>query len=246
MDHSAGAGPSGTRRRCLRAAARGEAAGLLQRLARVLPQLRRSGWPGAADASAAPEPAPDHRSRGGDALAALAREGRRADRVVAGERPALEEDRLGDRAQPPGRQPPLAIRHRADHLATQWTRAARATIAALRGRERRPAVKENRLVIEFSGRHRTGFTDSRPRATNGIYSGEARAAHTAAAGFRGPPRGQPGSRSPSHCFPVPFRAETYAGGRGAKYRQRQGRFFGKPPESGVHPRRPESLLNSNT
>jgi hypothetical protein len=68
-------------------------------------------------------------------------------------RQAVEEDLLGGRAEPPGRQPPLAVRHRADHLAAQRTGAILEALAALRGRERRPAVKENRHVSEFSGRH---------------------------------------------------------------------------------------------
>ncbi len=42
---------------------------------------------------------------------------------------------------------------------------------------------------------------------------------------------RPGSGPPSLCFSVPFRVETYAGGRSATHRQRQGRFFGKPPRS---------------
>jgi hypothetical protein len=46
-------------------------------------------------------------------------------------------------------------------------------VEALRGRERRPAVKENRPVREFSERHRKGFTDPGPRPTNGVSSHEA-------------------------------------------------------------------------
>lgn len=61
----------------------------------------------------------------------------------------------------------------------------------------------------------------------------------------GPASGvQLGSRQPNCCFPVPFRAETYAGGLGAGFRQRQGRFFGKPPGIRIHENPAQTPINT--
>jgi len=47
-------------------------------------------------------------------------------------------------------------------------------------------------------------------------------------GPRNPDRGPPGIQGSPWEFLVPSRVLTYTGGRSAQYRQRQGRFFGKP------------------
>ena len=86
---------------------------------------------------------------------------------------AVEEDHLGDRAEPPGRQPPLAVRRRADHLAAQRAGAILAALAAVRDRQRRYPVKENHPVTEFSGRHPDGFHEPALRPTKGLCSHEA-------------------------------------------------------------------------
>jgi len=71
------------------------------------------------------------------------------------------------------RQPQLAVRRRADHLAAQRAFAILATIKTVRDRQRRYPVKENHPVKEFSGRHPDGFTKPAWGPTNGIYSHEA-------------------------------------------------------------------------
>src|SRR5690606_14622541 len=98
MDPRAGRGAAGERRRRDAPHAEREAAGLLLRLAGVLPQLRRQGWSGAGDEAAATEPAPDYRGRGSDGLAALA---------GAGTRQARLGPLLGDRVE----ADLLAVRH---------------------------------------------------------------------------------------------------------------------------------------
>lgn len=62
--------------------------------------------------------------------------------------------------------------------------------------------------------------------------------HRILCGPRNPRRGPSGVHGLPGEFLVPFRALAYTGGRSAQYRQRQGRFFGKPP------RKPESRRNA--
>lgn len=89
--------------------ARRHAIGRLQRMARVFPQLGGQGWSGAAYASTPARTAPDQRSRGGVALAALAGTGHRADPVGSCKSKSLEGDLLGARDQPRDRKPALGI-----------------------------------------------------------------------------------------------------------------------------------------
>ena len=112
-------GPARERGRRVAVAARGEAAGLLQRMARVFPQLRRQGRSGASDAP--PRPGRATIAQAEDAMLWL-RWLDPADarlRLAPGEPQAVETDLLGARHQPRHREPALAIRGRGDHLAAE-------------------------------------------------------------------------------------------------------------------------------
>ena len=132
--------------------------GLLQRVARVFhsfadqvgqePQMRSRG------PARARSPRPRRRCSGCAGW-------RRTTPASSGCAPTASRGRrsLGDRAEPPRRQPPLAVRRRADHLAAQRAGAVGEGGRSGSCRERRSAVKKNHPVSEFSERHRRGFTD---------------------------------------------------------------------------------------
>ena len=115
------------------------AAGVMRQMPGVMPQGFFNAWPEYFHSFAdkvgqepqmrrpRPEPAPDHGGRGGDALAALAREGRCSARLAARRWHAVEADLLGARDQPGNGEPALAVRHRGDHLAAERSRAVAPT-----------------------------------------------------------------------------------------------------------------------
>ena len=228
-----------------------EAAGLLQRLARDRPQLRRQGRPGAeAHAHAGPpRTSAGRRRRCPGRAASIPLDG--ASSGCGRTASAWKTDLLGARHQPRHREPALALRDRGDRAGAQ--RAAVPSKLSMRvrgGAGAQPSVSRHDRRPRDSFRRDTEGDGSPFCGYPWRYTRERRAradrrrsrAWTTGAGFRGPAGVQAAKPLISGSFPGDIRMLA---GLARHFASDRARFLGSHPESSVHPRRHETHVNSS-